>query len=63
MWPCGANAWTNQYWALRGHTVGSLQPDTPFCLGVAKGGAEAMLADCAAAAAQFEIGFHGRANG
>ena len=40
-WPCAANAWTNQYWAVaRNSTLATLQPDAAgLCLGVSAGGA------------------------
>ena len=45
----------NEFWAVDGDTIKSLQPKTPFCLGVGTEGAT--LTSCGDAAAQFTIGF------
>jgi hypothetical protein len=61
-WPCAANAWVNQYWAVaRNSTLETLQPDSAgLCLGVSASGAA--LADCSSPPAQFNVGFkHGDA--
>ena len=56
-WPCAANAWTNQYWAVaKNSTLATLQPDASgLCLGVSTSGGA--LVDCASQVAQFHIGF------
>ena len=60
--PCGLNPMNSradQYWKLQNDTLVSLQVDTPFCFGIAEGGA-GELVDCASENAQFNIGFQGR---
>ena len=59
-YPCGGGAVKqNENWALKGSTISSLQPGTPFCLG-AKGiaaGAGAVLDSCTASSASLTVGF------
>ena len=47
---------------MKEDTIASLQPKTPFCLGVAAG-STAKLADCTSADAQFTIGFSATKSG
>jgi hypothetical protein len=49
-------ACANQLWAVRGSTIASLQPKTPFCLGVkvpAQGSQHGQLMNCNDSSAQF----------
>jgi len=59
-YPCGSNSIKqNENWELKGSTLSSLQPATPFCLG-AKGtttGAGAVLDSCTASSASLIVGF------
>ena len=59
-YPCGSHAVKqNENWELKGSTIASLQPATPFCLG-AKGvaaGAGAILDSCTASSASLTAGF------
>ena len=64
-WHCGENAWTNQYWAVRGDTLATLQPDAAgLCFGIGGDGEHdgGALTECSADAAQFRFGFHGEGN-
>ena len=59
-YPCGSGrVKQNENWELKGSTLSSLQPATPFCLG-AKGtapGAGAVLDSCTASSASLTAGF------
>jgi hypothetical protein len=60
-YPCGSHGVKqNENWELKGSTISSLQPATPFCLG-AKGtaaGAGAVLDSCTASSASLTAGFN-----
>ncbi len=55
VWPCSANAWTNQYWAINKDTLATLQPEAEsLCLGISEGGCGS-LAECSSPEAQFTM--------
>jgi hypothetical protein len=58
-WPCGHGSKKNEDWAVKGATIPSLQPNTPFCVGAAgtSVGAATKLDSCTAPSASFTIGF------
>lgn len=61
-WPCGANAWTNQYWTINHDTLATLQPEAEsLCLGITEGGSGS-LADCSSPQAQFAVQLSGNRN-
>lgn len=54
-YPCGKGSKENEFWPVQDDgTIASLQPDTPFCVGVQ--GATTVLDDCDAASSAFTIG-------
>jgi len=58
-YPCGQGSKDNEFWALKDGTIPSLQPNTPFCVGLAgtSAGSAAVLADCSAPTASMTVGF------
>ena len=48
-------AGANQLWAVKGSSLASQQPATPFCLGVAPGASNGQLTSCSNSSAQFAI--------
>jgi hypothetical protein len=58
-WPCGMGSRDNEFWAIKDGTITSLQPNTPYCVGV-KGtavGATTVLDDCTASTSAFVVDF------
>mmetsp|Transcript_53163 Transcript_53163/g.142141 ORF Transcript_53163/g.142141 Transcript_53163/m.142141 type:complete len:480 (-) Transcript_53163:197-1636(-) len=58
-WPCGMGSHDNEFWSISDGTISSLQPNTPFCVGV-KGtavGSTTVLDDCNSSTSALTVDF------
>jgi len=59
-YPCGSSGVkNNEFWDLKGNTISSLQPGTPYCVGAegTTAGSGVVLDDCTSSSSSFKSGF------